>query len=83
LRVAPRHTNLFHDALQHPVHIRHDLVIPKPQDQETGVLQNPRPLGVARGLFGMLTTIDFNNQPSFFTQKIRDKPADRDLPAKF
>ena len=83
MRVAPRQNDLFHDALQHPVHIRHDIVIPKPQDYKTGVLQNPRALGITRGLFGMLTTIDFNDKLDLFTKKVRDKSCDRDLSAKF
>jgi hypothetical protein len=67
---------------QYSVHIRQNLVVPEADDHKPGILQNPRPLQITITSFRVLTAVNFDDQLQILTKKVRDKPRDRDLPAK-
>jgi Cys-tRNA synthase (O-phospho-L-seryl-tRNA:Cys-tRNA synthase) len=70
------------DCLQHPVHIARQLVIPKPDDTITRLLDRGCSLLVIRSGVGMLAAIDFHYEALTAANKVANIARDRQLPAE-
>ena len=73
---------LLGDCLMDAVEICQDLVVPKPQDAISLVLQEPTSLGLPGRRAIVLAAVDFHDQPSLVAHKIGNVAADRDLAAE-
>jgi hypothetical protein len=58
------------------------IIVPKPKHPESKTLEVARPFRIVFLLFGVLPTVEFQNEPSFQTNEIGDVIADRMLPAE-
>jgi hypothetical protein len=56
-------------CLQHAIHIAHDFVIPEPQ-KPIVVVEQPSVARLISRTFSVLTTVDFEDQSFFTTDKI-------------
>jgi hypothetical protein len=68
---------------QNAIRVRHHLVVPKPQDEETCFTERLSPPAVLRRSLRMLAAIEFHYELRLMAEKISDKAADRNLPPKF
>lgn len=66
-----------------PLDVFENLVIPEPKHLKTFTFEPPRSFCILLDLFGMLTTIKFDDYPCREADEIDDVFADRRLPAKF
>jgi hypothetical protein len=71
------------DGIHHVVEVFHYLVVPKPHDPKTLRLQPCCPARIRAGLRGVLTAIEFQNQPDFKANEIDDVVSNWGLPAEF
>jgi hypothetical protein len=59
------------------------VVVPEAQNQIALRFERSSPLGILLATFGVLATIEFNNQSRRLTAEVCDVVTDCDLPAKF
>lgn len=71
------------DYLLDPFNVFEDLVVPESKYVETFAFEPSRSCRILFGLFGMLTTIEFNDQPCRETNEIYNVTTDRRLTPKF
>jgi hypothetical protein len=65
------------------VFVAQHVVVPEAQNKKTVRLKIGRSFRIAIAAFGMLSAIEFDNQPCRLAAKIHDIRPDRHLPAKF
>jgi hypothetical protein len=70
------------DFLEHTLGVLQNVVIPESQNQIAHGFDNSRSIQVFSQSFGVLTAIQFDNEPRFRTAEINDEAIDRHLPSK-
>jgi hypothetical protein len=79
VRVVQGGTNYF----LNPLDVFENLIIPEPKHLKTFTFEPARSFCASLDLFGMLTTIKFDDYPRREADEIDDIFADRRLPAQF
>ena len=79
---SPCRLQLLSYRSQNPVRICQHIVIPKSQHQKPSFIERPCAASVFFATFRMLSAVQFHNQLHLVTKKIRNIPADRNLPAE-
>jgi hypothetical protein len=77
-----RGSRRFQNCSQDTFEVGQHFIFPEAQDPEAVLLQELRSRVICRGLLGMLSAIDFNDQSIFNADKIDDVWSDRVLAAK-
>src|SRR5262245_29122013 len=77
--LTERVQNLFEYALR----VSHDVVVPKPEHEISHRFQSSRPLFILRRALRMLAAIKLNDHLRISTNKVDDKPIDRNLSFEF
>ena len=68
---------------QHAIGVRQQFVVAEPQDAIAQGLQQVRTCRVSGSAKGVLSAVEFNDQPCLWTAEVYDVHADRMLPTEF
>jgi hypothetical protein len=74
--------NRFHNSLEYSICISKDVIVPESQNAESTVLQI-RVACLISLIFGVLTSVRFNDEHLFERHEVNDPRADGYLPTKF